>query len=161
MNKVVVAGTFNRLHAGHRKLLIKAVWRAMNTPGHELEIGITSDEFAQSTRSVPVRRYDVRMWDVDRFLWRYIADLAHTGMYPGDMLKIRYGFRTVYTKTDMTPMSEEDTLVVSEETEANARQVLKAKGYRCKVAVVSMVKDQQGREIHSTYIIKQEEEAKE
>lgn len=161
MSKVVVAGTFNRLHAGHRKLLIKAVWRAMNTPGHELEIGITSDDFAQSTRTVPVRRYDVRMWDVDRFLYRYITDLAHTGMYPGDTLRIRYNFHTVYTKTDMMRMYKGDTLVVSEETEENARQVLKAKGYRCKVAVVSMVRDQQGREIHSTDIIRQEEEAKE
>ena len=61
----------------------------------------------------------------------------------------------------MVPMYEGDTLVVSEETEVNARRILKEKGYVCQVAVVPMAKDLQGREIHSTDIIKQEEEAKE
>ena len=159
MSKVVVAGTFNRLHAGHRSLLIKAVWRAMNTPDHVLEIGITSDEFAQSTRDVPVRPYEERMRDVNRFLHRYLKDLDHTGMYPGDTLRIRGGYHIVHSKTDMMRMYKGDTLVVSEETEANARQVLKAKGYRCKVVVVPMVKDEQGREIHSTDIINQEKGA--
>ena len=161
MSKVVVAGTFNRLHAGHRSLLIKAVWRAMNTPDHVLEIGITSDEFAQSARDVPVRPFEERAWDVVQFIRRYIKDLYHTGMYPRDMLKIKGHCRPVHSKTDMMRMYKGDTLVVSEETEANARQVLKAKGYRCKVVVVPMVKDEQGREIHSTDIIKQEKEAKE
>ena len=156
MSKVVVAGTFNRLHAGHRSLLIKAMWRAMNTPGHELEIGITSDEFAQSTRTVPVRPYKERMSDVDRFLHQYQKDLLNTGMYPDDTLRIRGGYHMVHSKKDMMRMYKGDTLVVSEETEANARQVLKAKGYRCKVAVVPMVRDQQGREIHSTDIIMEE-----
>lgn len=156
MSKVVVAGTFNRLHAGHRSLLIKAVWRAMNTPDHELEIGITSDEFAQSTRTVPVRPYEERVNDVDRFLRRYLKDLDHTGMYPSDTLRIRGGYHMVNSKKDMMRMYKGDTLVVSEETEANARQVLKAKKYRCKVVVVPMVKDQQGREIHSTQIVLEE-----
>ena len=84
MSKVVVAGTFNRLHGGHRALLIKTIWRAMNTPGHELAIGITSDEFAQSTRDVQVRPYEERLGDVFRFLSQYIKDLYLTGMYPND-----------------------------------------------------------------------------
>lgn len=56
----------------------------------------------------------------------------------------------------MVPMYEGDTLVVSEETEVNARRILKEKGYVCQVAVVPMAKDLQGREIHSTQIVLEE-----
>jgi phosphopantetheine adenylyltransferase len=79
-------------------------------------------------------------------------------MYPRDMLMIKERYHEVHSKSDMMRMYHRDTLVVSEETEANARQVLKERGYHCKIAVVPMVRDQQGREIHSTDIIKQEEE---
>lgn len=140
---VVVGGTFNIFHAGHRRLLDEAIAVAA-FKRCSLVIGITTDEFARSTRSVKVRPYEERMHDVQR----YVED---------DDLRPHFGptyYLRIESADDMPEMGEKDTLVVSEETAGNAYRILAEKDYGCEVRVVDMVCDENGNEIHSTNILR-------
>ena len=146
MSQVVVGGTFNVFHKGHAKLLDAAMIAAA-FKNAALVVGITSDELAQSSRSVPVRPYRARLDDVARYIER-------SDMRP-EFGPVMYS--TIRSVDDMPYMSEEDTLVVSEEKKNRARIVLANKGYICKIRTVPMVKDRNGKEIHSTKILEGEE----
>ncbi|MCK4718163.1 MAG: pantetheine-phosphate adenylyltransferase [Thermoplasmata archaeon] len=61
--RVVVGGTFNVLHKGHKALLSKAAGLATH-----LCVGITTDEMAGKGRDVPVRPYEERKEEVCSFL---------------------------------------------------------------------------------------------
>lgn len=146
MSQVVVGGTFNVFHKGHAKLL-DAAMIAASFKNAALVVGITSDELAQSSRSVPVRPYRARLDDVARYIER--SDIRP------EFGPVMYS--TIRSVDDMPYMSEEDTLVVSEEKKNRARIVLANKGYICKIRTVPMVKDRNGEEIHSTRILGEEE----
>lgn len=142
MSQVVVGGTFNVFHKGHAKLLDTAMTIA-SFKNAALVIGVTSDELAQSSRSVPVRPYRARLDDVAGYVER--SDIRP------EFGPVMYS--TIYDVSDLPVMDERDTLVVSEETEERARKLLTEKGYICKVRTVPMVKDKNGEEMHSTKIL--------
>ena len=146
MSQVVVGGTFNVFHKGHTKLLDTAIITAAFKEA-ALLVGITTDELAQSSRSVPVRPYKARLDDVARYIER--SDL-----------RPRFGptmYTTIRSYDDMPVMTEGDVLVVSEESEEHARKILADNLYICTVKVVPMVRDKNGEEIHSTKILEQED----
>ena len=64
--RVGIGGTFNVIHAGHELLFETAF-----TLGDSVEVGLTSDDFAERTRPVPVRVYEERRAHLSRFLERY------------------------------------------------------------------------------------------
>jgi pantetheine-phosphate adenylyltransferase len=64
--KIAVGGTFNVIHKGH-ELLFETAFRV----GDSVEVGLTSDEFAKSIKSVPVAPYFQRKANLIGFLERY------------------------------------------------------------------------------------------
>ena len=145
MSQVVVGGTFNVFHKGHAKLLDAAIITAAFKEA-ALVVGVTSDELAQGSRSVPVRPYKARLDDVAKYIER--SDI-----------RPRFGpvlYSTIRSYDDMPVMTEGDVLVVSEETEGRARKILADNLYICTVKVIPMVRDKNGEEIHSTKILEEE-----
>ena len=98
--KVMVGGTFDPLHAGHRKLLSRSFELAGR--GGCVVIGLTTDEFA-GRKTHPVRSYAER----ERELERFIQGKKFPAEFRIAPLADRYG-----------PAADEefDALVVSEET---------------------------------------------
>ena len=64
--RVCIGGTFNVIHVGH-ELLFETAFAV----GETVLVGLTSDEFARATKTVPVRSYDERKADLEHFLSRY------------------------------------------------------------------------------------------
>lgn len=109
--EVFVAGTFNVLTEGHRKLLKLAV-EEMEGFRH-LNVYVTRGEWAN--KSVPVRNWAWRADDVKRFL------MKECGLDPDqfDILPLKHVLGDEFDKCDAT-----DTLVCSSETRANAEKLL-------------------------------------
>ncbi len=105
MPLVAVAGTFDILHAGHKRLLEAAFSRAEDG---KVLVGLTSDEFANSGRDRAVRPYAEREKELEEFLSRFSA--------PYDIIKIenRFGFAID---------GEIDILVLSEATRATGEEI--------------------------------------
>lgn len=144
MSKVVVGGTFNVFHKGHARLLNSAIAIAAFKEA-ALMVGVTADNLAKRSRTVPVRPYKERLNDV----MKYIED---------DDLRPYFGpvvYEILWETDDMPEMSEKDVLVVSEETAMHAFEILAKKGYDCEVHVVEMLTDKDGNEIHSTKILEE------
>jgi len=64
--KVGIGGTFNLIHKGHELLFETAF-----SIGDSVEVGLTSDEFAKSIKTVPVAPYFQRKANLMKFLERY------------------------------------------------------------------------------------------
>ncbi|HVC26576.1 MAG TPA: pantetheine-phosphate adenylyltransferase [Nitrososphaerales archaeon] len=62
-SKVATGGTFDQLHAGHRRLLEKSF-----ALGDEVVIGLTSDEFARKEGKVPKRPYKQREAELEAYI---------------------------------------------------------------------------------------------
>jgi cytidyltransferase-like protein len=62
-SKVATGGTFDPLHAGHRRLLEKSF-----EVGREVVIGLTSDKFAKKEGKAPQHPYQVRKADLEAFI---------------------------------------------------------------------------------------------
>jgi cytidyltransferase-like protein len=62
-SKVATGGTFDQLHAGHRRLLERSFQL-----GDEVVIGLTSDEFARKEGKAPRQAYQKRAADLDAYL---------------------------------------------------------------------------------------------
>ena len=62
-SKVATGGTFDQLHAGHRRLLERSF-----ELGDEVVIGLTSDEFARREGKVPERPYKERKAELDAYI---------------------------------------------------------------------------------------------
>ncbi|MDG6243047.1 MAG: phosphopantetheine adenylyltransferase [Methanolobus sp.] len=99
MARVVVGGTFECLHDGHRELLRKAFELADDG---EMDIGLTSNEMAHK-RPRPVPDYSVRK----KRLLKYIRKIAANTNYTIVELKDPYG---------NTLTKDYDYIVVSPET---------------------------------------------
>jgi pantetheine-phosphate adenylyltransferase len=62
-SKVATGGTFDQLHAGHKRLLERSF-----DLGAEVIIGLTSDEFARREGKVPERPYKQREAELDAYI---------------------------------------------------------------------------------------------
>ena len=137
--KAVVAGTFDILHAGHKKLLETAFREA---GGGKVFVGLTADDFASIGRERKVRSYHERETALREFLRRFSA--------PYDIIRIdnRFGFAV---EEDM------DILVLSEATRGTGEQINRLRSDRGKrelqIIEVPHVLAQDSRPISSTRII--------
>jgi pantetheine-phosphate adenylyltransferase len=98
--KVMVGGTFDPLHDGHKQLLARSFDLA--TRDGCVIIGLTTDSFA-SAKSHPVRPYKVR----EKNLKTFIENQGYTARWQIEPLSDRYG-----SALD----ADFDAIVVSEET---------------------------------------------
>ena len=105
--KVMVGGTFDPLHDGHKRLITRS-FELAGKKG-EVTIGLTNDQFARR-KSHPVQEYSVRKAS----LKGYIESCGFSACYEIEPLNDRYG----------SAVSEDfDALVVSEETLPIAHEI--------------------------------------
>lgn len=105
--KVAFAGTFDRIHKGHRTIFEKAF-----AIGDEILIGVTSDDMANKAREYSVRPLRTRMDKLEAFLKEAGYD----------------GFEIVEIKDIFGPaphMPTLDALIASEETKLVAHEINK------------------------------------
>jgi pantetheine-phosphate adenylyltransferase len=142
--KVMVGGTFDPLHDGHKRLIT----RSFELAGKEgsVTIGLTSDTFA-SKKSHPIKPYPVRKANLER----YIREQNFPAAYSIEELNDRYGSAIE---------AEFDALVVSEETLPIAKEIniLRKERGRRKVDIhqITCVLAEDGRWISSTRIYRGE-----
>jgi len=138
--KVMVGGTFDPLHAGHRKLLTRSFELAGE--GGCVVIGLTTDEFA-GRKAHPVRPFGERR----RVLERFILGKKFKASFRIEPLGDRYG---------PAPDEDFDALVVSEETLPVGMEINRLRQERGKRKVdihqISCVLADDGRWISSTRI---------
>ena len=131
-----VAGTFNILHEGHKALLDRAFQL-----GDEVYIGITSDRMASSSRD-RLNTYYIRE--------KAVKEYAASKKKPFSVFTID----DIYGPDEM--MDHVDVLVVSEETLANGKEVVRKaseKGKKMELSVVSIVQKSDGGKLSSTDIM--------
>jgi pantetheine-phosphate adenylyltransferase len=142
--KVMVGGTFDPLHDGHKRLITRS-FELAGKDGSVI-IGLTSDAFA-SKKIHPIKPYPVRKANLER----YIRDQNFLAFHTIEELNDRYG-----TATD----AEFDALVVSEETLPIAKEInsLRKERGRRKVDIhqITCVLAEDGRWISSTRIYRGE-----
>jgi len=142
-SKVATGGTFDQLHAGHRRLLEKSF-----ELGAEVVIGLTSDEFARKGGKAPKRTYELRKAELDAYI---------RGRFPGrrySIAKLDDFFGPGIASKDV------EALVASPET---GKKVELANALRAKrgfppleLVVIDWVVAEDGRPISSTRIRKGE-----
>ncbi len=142
--KVMVGGTFDPLHDGHKRLIS----RSFELAGNEgtVTIGLTTDAFA-SRKSHPVRSYTERK----RSLEQFIRDSRFSASWSIELLSDRFGSALE---------ADFDALVVSEETLPVAREIniLRRERGRSKVDIhqITCVLAEDGQWISSTRIYRGE-----
>jgi len=139
--RAVIGGTFEAFHRGHRRFLRTAL-----EGSSWLVIGITSDEYARSSKGHPVESYRVRAGNVRRFLE-----------------KIRCAERVEIVKIDdpYGPSIEDGRLEAIFVTPENASRGVEINGLReerglppLKVVGIKLVLADDGRPISATRIRK-------
>jgi pantetheine-phosphate adenylyltransferase len=142
--KVMVGGTFDPLHDGHKRLLDRSF--AIAGPGGQVVIGLTTDSFA-SKKIHPIRPFEVRKGELEQ----YIADNCRQASSRIEPLDDCFGSAL---DTDF------DAIVVSEETLPVAVEInrLRKEKNRKKVDIhqISCVLAEDGRWISSTRIYRGE-----
>jgi len=133
----IVAGTFNILHEGHRRLIEKAF-----EVGDEVMLGVTTDAMASGMRKEVIPLY-LRKKELEAFL---------SGMNkPWKIVEIN----DIYGPKEMVDSA--DIIVVSEETEKNAGELNRERGTRgigpLRVVVVPLVTAYNETKISSTGIM--------
>ena len=145
--KVMVGGTFDPLHDGHKRLLTRSFELA--GPDGDVVIGLTSDSFA-SRKIHPIRPFASRKLDLERFILTNI----HSTRWSVEPLADRYG-----SAID----ADFDALIVSEETLPVAVEINKLRREKGKKKVdihqISCVLAEDGRWISSTRIYRGEIDA--
>lgn len=140
----MVGGTFDPLHAGHKKLLTRSFELA--GPDGEVIIGLTTDEFA-GAKVHPVRSYQERLKNVASFIEKH----GYTAEWKVEPLSDRYG-----SSLD----ADFDILVVSEETFPVALEINELRRQRGRRRVdlheISCVLAEDGRRISSTRVYRGE-----
>lgn len=142
--KVMVGGTFDPLHDGHKRLLERSF--SIAGAGGHVVIGLTTDSFARK-KSHPIRPFPVRKQELENF----IADRCHGITCLIEPLNDRFG-----SALD----ADFDALVVSEETLPVAVEInrLRKENGKKKVDIhqISCVLAEDGRWISSTRIYRGE-----
>jgi len=141
---VLVGGTFDELHKGHRALLMKAF-----EVGERVKIGLSSDEFAKKlVKNHAVASYEERLEELKSFLQQH-GVLERAEIVPLD---------NAYGVTLSRGCAE--ALVVSRETELRAFAITekrKAMGLQpLEIVVVDMVPAEDAVPISTTRIRKRE-----
>jgi len=142
--KVMVGGTFDPLHDGHKRLLSRSFEIA--GPAGSVAIGLTTDEFA-GRKSHPVRSYEDRRRDLENFI-RSSGFPAEWSIEP---LSDRYGsaldadFDALFVSEDTFPVAAE----INRKREERGRR--KVDVYR-----IACVLAEDGRWISSTRIYRGE-----
>ncbi len=132
--KIVVGGTFDGLHDGHKAVLQTAFENA-----ESVVIGLTTDEFARRFRTREVSPYGDRKKALDNYVSRFKK--------PYEVVDINdsYGVATLDPGVDC--------IVVSEETLLRAEEIntirFKKKLPRLTIIVVPLVLDDAGKPISS------------
>ena len=132
--------------------MVTAIWVAYRE-NKTLRVGITTDMFAAEGRTVPVRPRAERAKAVDAFLHVYVRELMDSGVFEHG---IRVSIEELDHKYDLPDVMADDVLVVSKETEASARKALEYHDTECRLIVIPMQTDENGKEIHSTQIVLEE-----
>lgn len=139
--RVGIGGTFNVVHKGHELLFETAF-----SVGDEVEVGLTSDEFAKRSRKVDVIPYFQRKERLVAFLGRYAK--------PFEVVMISDMLGTAATSEKL------DAIVVSPETRTNADAIndqRRRNGLReLKVFCIREVKADDSEPISATRIVKGE-----
>ncbi|MFA5346672.1 MAG: phosphopantetheine adenylyltransferase [Methanoregula sp.] len=145
--KVMVGGTFDPLHDGHKRLLTRSFELA--GPDGAVVIGLTSDSFAHR-KIHPVRPFASRKSDLERFILKNF----HSTRWVIEPLDDRYG-----SAID----ADFDALIVSEETLPVAVEINKLRREKGKKKVdihqISCVLAEDGHWISSTRIYRGEIDA--
>jgi len=132
--RIVVGGTFDGLHEGHKSVLKTAFENAGS-----VVVGLTSDDFARRFRSREVRPYAERKGGLDSYARQFGK--------PYEVVEISdsYGVATIDPGVDC--------IVVSEETLLRAEEIntirFKKKLPRLAIIVVPLVLDGKGRPVSS------------
>ena len=136
--RVAVGGTFNTIHKGH-ELLFETAFAV----GDFVEVGLTSDDFARSIKSVDVLPYPLRKSNLERYLERFGKPFSVT------MISDKYG--------PAASSSEIGAIVVSPETRPIADEINMIRLQKglppLKVHVIRNVKADDSRPISSSRIL--------
>jgi pantetheine-phosphate adenylyltransferase len=142
--KVMVGGTFDPLHDGHKRLLDRSF--SIAGPGGHVVIGLTTDTFA-SRKVHPIRPFDVRKKELEQ----YIIGGNYSTPWLIEPLNDRFGSAIT---------ADFDAIVVSEETIPVAVEINKLRKEQKKKKVdihqISCVLAEDGRWISSTRIYRGE-----
>ena len=140
--QVVLGGTFDPVHDGHRALLDRAFELG------DVTVGLTSDGLAPKTRNVDrfVRSYPDRYDELEAELERYAEEYGRS-----------YEIRELNEPTGVATEPGFDTLIVSPETERGGEMVNEVRRERglepLEVEVVDHVYAEDGEIISSTRIV--------
>ncbi|HDN82929.1 MAG TPA: phosphopantetheine adenylyltransferase [Candidatus Altiarchaeales archaeon] len=141
--KVVVGGTFDTLHLGHKKILEVAF-----KLGKRVCIGLTSDEFAKRFRVVETRKYEERL----KNLKEVVSTIAEGKPYEIIKIEDYYGIATIDPEIDCIVVSEETLLRAEEINTIRFKKGLK----KLIIVVVPLVLAENGKAISSERILKGE-----
>jgi pantetheine-phosphate adenylyltransferase len=146
--KVMVGGTFDPLHDGHKRLLTRSF--ALAGPEGQVVIGLTTDPFA-SKKTHPIHPFAERRADLEQFITGSITAKAGENKYA--------------TQWEVEPLSDRfgsaldadfDAIVVSEETLPVAVEINKMRRERklrkVDIHQITCVLAEDGRWISSTRI---------
>ncbi len=138
-SKVATGGTFDGLHAGHRRLLERSF-----ELGEEVVIGLTSDEFARKEGKAPRRPFEERRAELEEFLRERFPGRPYT------VAKLDDFFGPGIASKDVR------ALVASPETGgrvALANELRAERGFPpLELVVIDWVKAEDGKPISSTRI---------
>jgi pantetheine-phosphate adenylyltransferase len=142
--KVMVGGTFDPLHDGHKRLLDRSF--SIAGPDGYVVIGLTTDSFA-SRKVHPIRPFPVRKAELEQ----YITGGNHAARWLVEPLNDRFGSAV---------SADFDAIVVSEETLPVAVEINRVRKENKKKKVdihqISCVLAEDGRWISSTRIYRGE-----
>jgi pantetheine-phosphate adenylyltransferase len=135
--RLIVGGTWDRFHAGHRYLLLAALEN-----GNHIDVGVTTAAFASEQREHEVAPFDDRKHHVDRFMETFGHDDA-------DIMAID-DFRGNAVDVDQA------VLLATDETMENAKQInaerLEQGKTPLKIASLDRIKAEDGGDISATRI---------
>lgn len=137
--KVIIGGTFDLLHEGHKKILSVGF-----KIGGKVTIGLTTDDFASRFRVGKISPYAERRRQLEEFVKIFNKPYEIIGIDDS------YGIATLDPEADCIVVSEE-TLLRAEEINA----IRFKKGLeKLTIVVVPLVLDENGKPISSNGILK-------